>query len=772
MTAALCFVPGLGALDYYSAFVLAALLGLLGGVVGVSAARAALARGASPFLAALTHGAWIVAPPPVLLLLNGLRVTICDVPGGLAFYLMGAGLAGLFAAQVGAFCALASPRRRGAWALFAAVWLGALAWDLFHLYHHPAIFAYNPFFGFFSGAIYDTAIEIDARLVLYRLNNLAQLAVLWTFARLARRAPWSAEVAPPEASASEAQATEKRPPLRTRALSTDALANARPAAWLAFGVALVVALTFFSLRGHVGYEVSRADIERELSGRLTEGRVTLVFDPTAIGLAEAQALLEDHIYRLEQLDAALGAPFPDAVTSYVYAGSDQKRRLMGAATVYIAKPWLGEIHLNRVAYGHPVITHELAHVVLGRFAPPPLRVPTSACVLPHMALVEGAAEAFEWDTGALNPHQWSAAMRRRGLAPPLATLLGPDGFYMQPSSRAYTMSGSFIRWLLETRGAEAFERLYGDADFEAAYETPIGALIAEWETWVDAMTLPEEAEALAAARFSGKAIFHRTCPIEITLLERRAGQLTAAGRREEALAVHRVITGHVPEDARKRLPILALHAAAGDADGARAAHADYLALGGRDETTDARAAELLADALWRSGDRAGAAAGYAALAETPQEEDRWRNVLVKAFVAADPEREPVLGPYLLGGGGPHDDAIAYLIEATADFPGDGLTLYLLGRRYASAGRHEEATRVLAQAIAHLPRGDDAPRWAPLVTREAWRLRGHGLFDLGALDDARAAFAEVVAASPYEGVRDRYRDWIARASWKAARAARP
>lgn len=740
LTGGLCFLPGVGILNYYSSFVLALAGGLLAGLAGLNAARGAVIRGDAPFREALWSGLWVAVPPPLLLLLNGLRVTNCDPLEGLLFYVMGAGLSILFASQVGAFSALVGRRRRWAVPLFLAFWVGAIVWDLAHLYLHPAIFAYDPFVGFFSGAVYDTVIQIDDRLALYRLNNLAQLAVLWTFARLARGpAGW---------------------------LTIDALRQAAHRRWLALAVAVAVAAAFFGLRGVIGYEVSRGDIEARLGGRLENDRLTLFYDRAAIPLAEAEALLEDHTYRIEQLDRALGTRFPRRIRSYVYGSIDDKRRMMGAANVYIAKPWLDEIHINHVAYGDPVVHHELAHVVLGYYAPPPFNIPTAMCVLPHMALVEGAAEAFEWDTGELSPHQWSAAMRKAGIAPPLAALLGPDGFYLQPSTIAYTLSGSFIRWLIETRGPGPFERVYRDADFEAAYGQPVADLVAEWERWVDTVPVGDVGRALATQRFSGKGIFYRTCPLEVARLEHRAGQLLGAGRKAEATAIYRQVVGFVPEDPNKRLPLLRVAAEAGDVAGAEAIHAAYLGLEGRNVVVDAYAAELLSDARWRAGDIGGAIAGYQSISDTPQAEDRQRNVLVKLAVAGDARREPILGPYLLSGGD-DDEAMSYLAGALGDLPEDALTIYLLGRRHSLAGHHEETVRLLQTALTLLP-ADTAAAWIPFVRRESWRLLGHARFALEQLDGAREAFQRTADLARQSGTRDRYLDWVERTRWKAAR----
>ena len=333
------------------------------------------------------------------------------------------------------------------------------------------------------------------------------------------------------------------------------------------------------------------------------------------------------------------------------------------------------------------------------------------------------------------------------------------------------MSGSFIRWLLETRGAEPLCSLYRDADFDRAYGRPVTELIAAWERWVDGLDLPAEAQALAAQRFAGKAIFYRTCPLEVARLEQEAGERLAAGEVDAARDLYERVAGFVPDDPDKRLPLLRLAADRGERALAEAAHAAYLAVGGRNAATDAHALVLVSDARWRDGEAAAAARGYVEAAQTPQDEDRWRNTLIKALVAGDPAREPILGPYLLSGGGDDDEAIAYLIDASLDLPGDPVVLYLLARRHALTGRHAEAARLLQTTIAALSGPDPAgAAWRSFARREAWRLLGHARFALGELGSAAGAFDEAARIAVLGGQRDRLLDWAARARWKAARDA--
>ena len=81
----------------------------------------------------------------------------------------------------------------------------------------------------------------------------------------------------------------------------------------------------------------------------------------------------------------------------MFRSADEKRALMGAADTNIAKPWRREIYLQDEAFPHPVLPHELAHIVAGNTGRGPLRVSGKLQGLyPDFALVEGTAVAAAW----------------------------------------------------------------------------------------------------------------------------------------------------------------------------------------------------------------------------------------------------------------------------------------------------------------------------------------------------------------------------------------
>src|SRR5690606_3854576 len=149
---------------------------------------------------------------------------------------------------------------------------------------------------------------------------------------------------------------------------------------------------------------------------------------------------------------------------------------------------------------------------------------------------EGIASAAQWGGEELSPHGWAAALRRLDMAPDLAAILGAGGFWSKQSRTVYTLTGSFVRWLIETRGIETFKEAYAHGEIEEAYDEPLGDLVDEWEAFLDTIELNDADLALAAYRFDRPSIFGKVCARNIAERQRVIEALSAAGRHEEAVS--------------------------------------------------------------------------------------------------------------------------------------------------------------------------------------------------------------------------------------------
>src|SRR5690606_14621288 len=118
------------------------------------------------------------------------------------------------------------------------------------------------------------------------------------------------------------------------------------------------------------------------------------------------------------VEATLGARGPARIRAFFFRDEHDKKRLMGAAHTYVAKPWREEVYLQVAPYPHPVLGHELAHVIAGSFGRGPFRIAGAAGGwLPNPGLIEGVAVAASPHDDDLTDAQWARAMMQIGILP-------------------------------------------------------------------------------------------------------------------------------------------------------------------------------------------------------------------------------------------------------------------------------------------------------------------------------------------------------------------
>jgi tetratricopeptide (TPR) repeat protein len=720
---ALCFVPLFNLLSYEFSFAvgLVAAFGAAHLAVHLVARARAAAEIATPWrlygwALAANLGLLLVAPL-LLVTLNAARVKVCDYWGGLAFYLLLPVVTVACATAVGVAAGLAVGRRGRATAAALLVVGASLGLALYRFWAAPPIFAYDPFGGYFPGALYDEDVRVEAPLLWARLQHLAAaLALLGAVAALA------------DHHALRLRARHLRAPDRRGALAV-------------FVAALAVATTLHALAPQLGFRHDAATIARELGGRRDTPHFTILYPKVGDAARHIDLLVEDHEFAYAQLERTLGVR-PARITSYVFASAVQKRRLMGAARVQVAKPWRREIYVQHERYPHTVLRHELAHVFAGELAGAPFHVPTRPSFvgterrpLVNVGLIEGVAEAAAWTGGGrLTPHQWVRALDSIGKRPPLHQVFGL-GFFTHSAASSYTVAGSFCRWLLDTRGVEKLRAVYGrGGDFEGVYGRGLAALEREWLEWVRRVPLSSEDLELARDRFLRPAIFQVPCAHAVAARRREAERLFRGGALAESLEQLRQVCRDDPGDPEGPLDLAVALGHAGDPAGARRTFDEVL---GRTlpGATRARVTSALADLLMRTGRDEEARATLGALLALPTDDALRRSAVARRRALDDARLGAALRPALVSPEPEGTDAVLLLLrlrEVVAAAPDDGLGPYLLGRQLLLRGRPREALPWLRRASA-LPLPDERFR------REAQRILGHAAHQAGAADLAAATF---------------------------------
>jgi tetratricopeptide (TPR) repeat protein len=699
----------------------------LAGAPGIDVLSRAVAIGA-----ALALAAWITT------LLHGLRVGFCDLKSGTESFALGPAAGAMIGATWGAVAGeLARRLRRRRLAAVLLAILGPLASIVFSVgrfFTSPMIFAYDPFVGFFSGTLYDTLIDFSG-LTTYRAGSAATLVAAVVLALHLRREGGS---------------------LRPRSIGRPGVA----AVGVAAALASVLANAYGSKLGH--WQTS-ATIAAALGGR-TEGARCTVVHPRAQRQEDVDRFVKDCDAHVAVLERWFGAAGPPRVTAFLFESSAQKGALMGAADTFIAKPWRREVYVQAAPYPHPVIGHELAHVLAGSFGEGPFRVAGSAGgLLPNPGLIEGVAVAAEPPEGDLLPREWARAMKDLGLLPRLDHLF-TLGFLGENAGVAYTVSGAFVGWIHDRFGADVVRAWYGGKALPDLVGVSWADLEKRWHDDLGGEVLPPAARGVAKARFDRPGVFGRRCPHVVDGCRARGDQLRAAGDYQGAVAAYEELLGLDPRDdgVRELVGRTHLRERGREDEGRRelAAIADDAKVG---RHVRDRALEDLGDVALGEGRGDEASARYAEVLSRTLDEDARRTLQIKMEAARDEKIRPGIVALLLGSRGRGPDramAMELLREEALDENADGLVWYLLARQYANAAEFEEADRRLDRALSGSIR-------LARVRVEAERLRTLGACALGDRAAALRFFALYAAhAEVSEARRGAARAMVARCTGAA------
>jgi hypothetical protein len=664
-------------------------------------------------LRGLLLGAVLSAAAFATALAHGLRAGICDLGGASLLFALTAGAGGLVGGVWGALVAeLTRGRRRrrlGCILLGVSGPLAGVVLSVVRFWTSPAIFSFDPFFGYFSGSLYDTVVEVRASLWTYRAGSLAALVGVALIASALERAAQGG--------------------LSARLLRGDRVARAR----LAGGVAaLLVTAGVAAVGPRLGHWQTAASIAGALGGRVSGPACDVVY-PDSLLPDQAQLVLRDCEQEARAVQAKLGASLDGRLTAYFFRDAAQKRELMGAGDVSIAKPWRREIYLQVSGYPHPVLGHEIAHVVAGTFAKGPFRV--AGGWWPDPGLIEGIAVAASPDADELSGRQWARAMLDLGILPPIRSLFSL-GFLGESADRSYTAAGAFVAWVLEDKGPAVVRSWYGGASLEALLGAPWEQIDAQFRAWLGAAPLPPEALAYASSRFRRPAVWGRKCPHVVDALDRAADGCRDEHRFSQASRLYDSALDRDPADWHALLDRSKIDLRGADALPARARLQSVVADSRAPRQWRDRAEEALADDDVLRGRDEAAVAAYRAIASRTLDEDFGRTLEVKAIGLQDAQARQAVVELLIGAGArpvdPWQGALA--LGAWAGKAGDPLAAYLVGKNLGVREAWEPAATWLDVALS-------SPPATPRIGRELLRERGIcacALQDRAAVDRVRAA----------------------------------
>lgn len=728
----LVFLPLFGVPGFELGLALSIAVGTLGGGVGIAAAAQERRHllGEEPRLSdvprperpaqavglalgtALLVDVGVLVPPFLASTLFALLTTRCDPFELVGFYPLLTLPSAALAATAGTLCGFAVRRPGRAVLAYTALVLASGVLTAGPIVFGPQVYAFNHFLGHLPGPLYDEALEVSPRLAWFRLETgllCALLALLTTVSLDAR---------------------------------TGRLAG--PRLGLGSGTALALLVGSIALlEAHapaLGLRMTDAALAEKLGG-IRETPHFRFHYPRGTRREEVDRMVRDMEFRHAQLSSFLGGAPSEPIRVYLYRSDEEKKELVGAGRTQFAKPWRYELHLNARPFPHTTLHHELAHVMAAPAGSGPFRVTTRWGLWPLMGVIEGFAVAADDPIqGELTLHQWAAGMRRQGLAPDMRKLMGTEGFYQAAPTRAYTVAGSFLRYLADTYGAQKVRVLYAHADFPAAYGRSLDELVTEWERHLDALPLNEAALSRAFLRFRTGSLFTRTCAREVARLYEDARESLASDP-DEALKLYRRAAELQPEEPNY---VIGQAAALDQLDRTAEAAQVLAALAERSKEQPALEAEVAMDQadmalrLERLDEARRFLERVLALAPSPELE---RTAQVKLSALDSPARLETIERYFRD---PREELrLLWLSRALVVEPREPYLHYLLGRRLQQADAP-------GLAMEHLQRSLEAEQRLPeALRREALRLRietaylagdcGAVRHEVGALPDFGPAF---------------------------------
>ena len=361
-------------------------MGLAAALAGVDIGHGTVANGRraeralSPARAAgeAVVATWaVLALPLVLSLLNALRVRNCNLQAGLAFFALLPVCTGAYAAGTGSVVA-SFVRGRSGRALAFALPFVSVAWALWRLYCDPAVFAFDPFAGYFPGPIYDEALRPHMQLVWYRLANAT-----WLAAAIATT-DWLCR------GSTEPQLQLEHDLLKPR---------------LALVVLLLGgSLAWYEARGDLGFHIRRADLAKILPRETRSAHFVLRSDRAAESDADIALAMQDLEFRYFQLEKVLGVEPHLPVRVYRFPSAAAKKDAVGAANTLFARPWSSEIFVQAAFQRNGCATSS------GMCSHRPSVIPCSA---------------FRWPgifTALFRGQRWLAASSKDSLKRPTSTI--------------------------------------------------------------------------------------------------------------------------------------------------------------------------------------------------------------------------------------------------------------------------------------------------------------------------------------------------------------
>jgi tetratricopeptide (TPR) repeat protein len=428
---------------------------------------------------------WLLLLIPLFVIsINALAVKNCSFGQGMIYFLLLPVCTVFFSVSLSLACGAFFHHAK---TIVGAVILIILLDIVYITYTHPQLFAYNLILGYFPGITYDETLIGFSPLLLYR-----EFTIVWSLLLIIL---FFLTVG-----------LNKRKKSISRFIRS--IHSRKGSVLLASLAALCCGILLYGYyeKADLGFEYTQADIQSSLGGMAFTQHFIIYYPLHTTLRADVQLLKAEAEFDYSIVTDRLNEKLQPGqkIYVYLYPDAETKRRFIGTGTTNISKPWSREIDLTRDSF-EETFRHELVHVLAGNFGLPIIHASL------RMGLNEGLAMAIDWRGTLFSPHEYAAALLREHLLGNPEDLFDFTGFATKQSAYAYTVAGSFSKYLIDRFGIDRFKKVFTSAAFLAVYGESLPSLIDDWKSFlatVNDSALPSET---VKTIFLQPSIFHKTC---------------------------------------------------------------------------------------------------------------------------------------------------------------------------------------------------------------------------------------------------------------------
>ncbi len=436
----------------------------------------------------------LIAVPLFVVLIHFFFVEICSFIDGIVFYFVISIVSGLIASLLAEIIFIISPKKH--YLLLFVSLIILISIPLLELYFNPQIYFYSPLIGFFPGSIYDEDINVDFKLITYRVLNLLFVFSLFL---IFRKNIFKKKIIP---------------------------------------VLLILGglITSFFISPILGFSTTESRLNKILPNKIGINNFEIHYDK--IDSLEQKVILLHHNYYYLELKKSIKTTPRRKVTVYLFNNDEDKRIYFGSGNADVSKPWLYQIYLDRNSW-RTTLNHELAHVFSAEFGNSLLKLAGDY----NPFLIEGFATAKDPFFDIYNIDHLAAIHHKNSNKNILREIYNGLNIFGFNSTVSYIYSGSFSKYLIENYGIDKFKRYYANNNFEEVYKKEFTAVSNEYFDYLKNLSVDSN-QSLYSYYFGRKALIQKDCPRYIAKKIKEGWRLFEEGEFAESKEIFQNVLSH------------------------------------------------------------------------------------------------------------------------------------------------------------------------------------------------------------------------------------